>query len=76
MQAAITAQPTSTVTGRNNLPYTVDRSFTVLTATSSSLIRVRVVTRWAEDGAATGSAADPLTHALALEVIRTMEERL
>jgi prepilin-type N-terminal cleavage/methylation domain-containing protein len=77
MQAAITAQPTTTVTGRNNLPYRVDRSFTVLTATSSSLIRVRVVTSWAEDGAAVGSAGDPLAqHSLALEVIRTVEERL
>ena len=76
MLNTIAATPTSTVTGRNNLPYLVTRSSTVLTAASTSLIRVRVVTMWAEDGAAIGAATDPLTHSLALEVIRTVEERL
>jgi prepilin-type N-terminal cleavage/methylation domain-containing protein len=76
MMTAITATPITTATGRNGLTYTVTRSFSVLVATSSSLVRVRVVTSWAEDGAAAGSAGAPLSHALALEVIRTMEERL
>lgn len=65
-----------TVKGRNGLPYSVTRSVTVLTTTSSSLWLVRVSTSWGEAGAAIGSAGDPLTHTIALEVIRTIEEQL
>ena len=72
----ITAQPTLTATGRNGLTYTVTRSSTVLTAASPSLVRVRVVTSWTEDGAVAGTNGGQLDHAIALEVIRTMEERL
>src|SRR4029079_902455 len=39
----ITAAPTLSRTGRNAMPYTITRSSTVLTAASSSLVRVRVV---------------------------------
>ena len=62
--------------GRNGLPYSVTRSVTALTAVSPSLWLVRVSTRWGEEGAAIGSAGDPLTHTVALEVIRTIEDRL
>lgn len=65
-----------TVQGRNGLSYSVTRSVTALTATSSSLWLVRVSTSWGEEGAAIGSAGDPLTHTIALEVIRTIEEQL
>lgn len=72
----ITSQPTLTRTGRNNLSYTVTRSSMILTSASSSLVRVRVVTAWTEDGAAAGASGGQLDHAIALEVIRTMEEKL
>jgi prepilin-type N-terminal cleavage/methylation domain-containing protein len=65
-----------TVRGRNGMPYNVTRSVMALTAVSSSLWRVRVSTSWAEEGATIGSAGDPLTHTIALEVIRTIEEQL
>jgi prepilin-type N-terminal cleavage/methylation domain-containing protein len=65
-----------TVLGRNGLPYSVTRSVTALNATSASLWLIRVVTSWGEDGAAIGSAGDPLHHQIALEVIRTIEEQL
>lgn len=65
-----------TVKGRNGLPYNVIRSVTALTATSSSLWLIRVSTSWGEQGAAIGAPGDPLTHTIALEVIRTIEEQL
>ena len=76
MLAKITATPTLTATGRNGLTYTVTRSSTVLTGASPSLVRVRVVTGWTEDGAVAGTNGGQLDHAIALEVIRTMEEKL
>jgi prepilin-type N-terminal cleavage/methylation domain-containing protein len=76
MLGRITAQPTLTATGRNGLTYTVTRSSTVLTGASTSLVRVRVVTGWTEDGAVAGTNGGQLDHAIALEVIRTMEEKL
>lgn len=75
MTQTITATPTSTALGRNGLPYHIARSVTVLNQASSSLLLVRVQTTWTEDGAAFGAGA-PLNHSFALEVIRTMEERL
>jgi len=72
----IATQPTLTATGRNGLTYSVARSSTVLTAASTSLVRVRVVTSWTEDGAVAGANGGQLDHAIALEVIRTMEEKL
>ena len=65
-----------TVTGRNGMTYSVTRSVVALPAASTSLWRIRVVTSWAEDGAALGSAGAPLNHSVALEVIRTLEEQL
>jgi prepilin-type N-terminal cleavage/methylation domain-containing protein len=64
-----------TVLGRNGLPYSVTRSVTV-TATSSSLWRIRVVTSWGEEGTAIGAPGDPGNHSIALELIRTIEEQL
>jgi len=65
-----------TARGRNGMPYNVTRSVTALNSASSSLWLVRVSTSWGEEGAAIGSAGDPLTHTIALEVIRTIEEQL
>ena len=76
MNNAINGTPTFIATGRNGLSYTVTRSSTVLTAASTSLVKVRVVTSWTEDGAVTGTNGGQLDHAIALEVIRTMEEKL
>ncbi len=66
-----------TVAGRANMTYTVTATATTLADVSSSLIKIRVVTTWIEDGGAAGPAStlDPtLTHSLALEVIRTLED--
>jgi prepilin-type N-terminal cleavage/methylation domain-containing protein len=79
MLTTIGNTPTSTVLGRNGLPYNVTQSSTVLTQVSTSLILVRVQTTWTEAGAAFGSgsgSAAPLNHAIALEVIRTVEDQL
>lgn len=65
-----------TVIGRNGMTYSVVRSVVALPSASTSLWRIRVVTSWAEDGAALGSAGAPLNHSIALEVIRTLEEQL
>ena len=65
-----------TVLGRNGMPYRVTRSVTALNAASTSLWLIRVSTSWGEEGAAIGAVGDPLTHTIALEVIRTIEERL
>lgn len=65
-----------TVLGRNGLPYSVTRSVAAPIAALPSLWRIRVSTSWAEEGAAIGAPGDPLTHTIALEVIRTIEDRL
>ena len=68
-----TAPYVTTATGRGGVPYTVTTTVVALTAASTSLIRIRVVTSWTEDG---GTAGGQLDHALALEVVRTREEAL
>jgi prepilin-type N-terminal cleavage/methylation domain-containing protein len=65
-----------TVRGRNGMPYNVTRSVTALNAASTSLWLIRVSTSWGEEGAAIGAVGDPLTHTIALEIIRTIEDRL
>lgn len=61
------------VAGRANMTYTVTATATTLADVSASLIKIRVVTTWTEDGGGSGANAS-LTHALALEVIRTLED--
>lgn len=68
--------PLPTVAGRNGLTYTRRVIVTALNSASTSLWRIRVEVAWGEDGAAIGSAGDPLTHVVAAEVIRTVEEAL
>jgi len=71
-----TPPETHVVQGRNLLPFTVTSTVTGLTSASTSLIKIRVVTAWAEDGGTLGSNGGTLDHQLALEVIRTLEEEL
>lgn len=68
--------PAVIVLGRNGLRYSVTRTVTAPNAAVPSLWRIRVSTSWAEEGAAIGAVGDPLTHTVALEVIRTVEDRL
>lgn len=66
----------STMAGRGGMTYTRRVLVTVLNSASTSLWKIRVEVRWAEDGAAVGSAGDPLSHTVAIELIRTVEESL
>jgi prepilin-type N-terminal cleavage/methylation domain-containing protein len=60
-------------TGRGGVAYTVTTTAVALTP---SLIRIRVVTSWTEDGGARGANGGQLDHDLPLEVVRTVEEAL
>ena len=64
-----------TVTGRAGMTFLVTSSVAAVSG-SPSLVKVRVVTQWAEDGATLGSSGGQLDHAVALEIIRTVEEAL
>jgi prepilin-type N-terminal cleavage/methylation domain-containing protein len=68
--------PVITFPGRAGMTFTVARSVTALVGASSNLWRIRVVTSWTEDGGVFGANGGQLDHALALEVIRTVEEAL
>jgi prepilin-type N-terminal cleavage/methylation domain-containing protein len=70
-----TAPKTWSATGRNLQPYSVTATVTSLAGASSSLMLIRVVTTWTEDGGTFG-VNPTLDHSLALEVIRTTEEKL
>lgn len=62
-----------TVPGRAQMSYTVTATVGPVTGAPPSLIRIRVVTTWTEDGGTFG--VNPiLDHALALEVLRTAED--
>lgn len=61
--------------GRAGMTYTLTTTVTAVAA-SASLMKIRVVAAWAEDGATLGTSNGQLDHQLALEVIRTMEEQL
>jgi prepilin-type N-terminal cleavage/methylation domain-containing protein len=67
--------PEIEVPGRAGMIYKVTRSVAQVPA-SASLWRIRVVTRWAEDGGELGANGGQLDHSIALEVIRTFEEAL
>jgi prepilin-type N-terminal cleavage/methylation domain-containing protein len=61
--------------GRAGMTFSVTSSVAAVPG-SPSLVKVRVVTQWAEDGATLGSSAGQLDHAVALEILRTVEEAL
>jgi hypothetical protein len=49
---------------------------TQMTSASSSLVKIRTLVNWAEDGAQFGSNGGSYDHQLALEIIRTVEDDL
>lgn len=65
-----------TAVGRTNMTYTVSSQILPVTSTTSSLIKIRTMVTWTEDGGTFGANAGQLDHALSLEVIRTLEEAL
>jgi len=64
-----------TAVGRANMTFTLTTTVTAVAA-SASLMKIRVVAAWAEDGGTFGANSGQLDHQIALEVIRTMEEQL
>jgi hypothetical protein len=64
------------VVGRGGMAFTVTSTLTNIPAVSVNLLRIRVVTTWAEDGAAFTDGTGKFDHSLALEVIRTVQEAL
>ncbi len=64
------------VLGRGGVPYTVTTTVVAIPGASASLMRIRVVTSWAEGGGTLGSNGGQLDHSLALEIIRTQQEAL
>jgi len=71
-----TAPRIRTVAGRGGMTFTVTSTVVALPAASASLMRIRVVTSWTEDGGVLGANNGQLDHSLSLEVIRTVEEQL
>ena len=65
-----------TVAGRAGTTYNRELSVEELTAISNSLVRIRVVVTWTDDGAAAGAEGGILDHRIALEIVRTVEEQL
>lgn len=66
----------TTMVGRGGRTYKVTTTVDAPPGTSTSLLRIRVVTSWTEDGGTAGANGGQLDHALALEVVRTREEAL
>jgi prepilin-type N-terminal cleavage/methylation domain-containing protein len=65
------------VLGRNAVPYSVSIALTpVAGAALANLMKIRVVVEWSEDGGTLGANGGTLDHAIALEVLRTLEENL
>jgi prepilin-type N-terminal cleavage/methylation domain-containing protein len=67
---------TNPALGRGGFPYTVTSTLTDLPTISSNLVKIRVVTTWAEEGATFSGGSGAFDHSLALEVIRTVQESL
>jgi len=65
-----------TVAGRGGMTFTITSTVVALPTASASLMRIRVVTSWTEDGGVLGANNGQLDHSLSLEVIRTVEEQL
>jgi prepilin-type N-terminal cleavage/methylation domain-containing protein len=67
---------TAVLVGRGGFPFTVTSTLTDLPTISSGLLKIRVVTTWAEEGATFSGGSGAFDHSLALEVIRTVQEAL
>ena len=65
----------ATAVGRNELTYRC-RVVIVQLPASPSLWRIRVEIGWTDDGAVQGTQGGVLDHLIAVEVIRTVEERI
>jgi prepilin-type N-terminal cleavage/methylation domain-containing protein len=65
-----------TVVGRSGMTFTVTSIVSALPLAAASLIKIRTVVSWTEDGAATGANGGQLDHAIPLEVVRTVQEVL
>jgi len=71
-----TAPRVRTAAGRGGTPYAITTVVSALPAASSSLLKIRTVVTWTDDGGTFGANGGLLDHRLALEVIRTVEEVL
>jgi prepilin-type N-terminal cleavage/methylation domain-containing protein len=65
-----------TVLGRGRMSFTVTTTVSALPGLSASLLRIRTVVSWTEDGAGSGANGGQLDHAIPLEVVRTLQEAL
>jgi prepilin-type N-terminal cleavage/methylation domain-containing protein len=65
-----------TIAGRSGMTFTVTTKVIALPGLSASLIRIRTVVSWTEDGAAAGANGGQLDHSIPLEVVRTLQEAL
>ncbi len=65
-----------TVAGRAGTTFARRLIVQQLTTASNSLIRLRVVVSWTDDGATAGAQGGILDHQVALEINRTVEEDL
>jgi prepilin-type N-terminal cleavage/methylation domain-containing protein len=69
-----------TVLGRGKMTFTVTTTVSalpgLLPGPSGSLLRIRTVVSWTEDGAGSGANGGQLDHAIPLEVVRTLQEAL
>jgi prepilin-type N-terminal cleavage/methylation domain-containing protein len=62
--------------GRAGMTYTRRLWINELTTMSEDLIRIRVEVSWADDGADPATADESLRHSIALEIVRTRQEKL
>jgi prepilin-type N-terminal cleavage/methylation domain-containing protein len=62
--------------GRGAMPYTVTTTVISLPGLSASLLRIRVVVSWTEDGGVANANGGQLDHSIPLEIVRTLQEVL
>ena len=77
-QTLVTSTPARirTQVGRTGMTYQIKTTAMLLSATSSSLLKIRTEVSWTEDGGVLGANGGQLDHMLPLEIIRTVEEAL
>jgi prepilin-type N-terminal cleavage/methylation domain-containing protein len=73
-----TAPRVRVVTGRSGMSFTITTTVVALPSLSAgpSLIRIRTVVTWTEEGGVAGGNGGQLDHSLPLEVVRTRQEVL
>jgi prepilin-type N-terminal cleavage/methylation domain-containing protein len=65
-----------TVAGRSGMTFTVTTTVSAPPGLSGSLLKIRTVVSWTEDGGVVGANGGQLDHAIPLEIVRTSEEVL